>query len=304
VANGPLITSNDNGSWAWFQDERAVVDLKDGKLVVGSVAYPSGNIEAVIFDLETGTSSGPAKLGNMSVDDHDAPAFVIRPEGKYVAAWAGHNQRCNSYFCIYDGTSWSAQQTYDWTPQGCPWSRTITYSNLWCLGTDIVNFARSVDTSPNYLVSKDDGASWGYGGRLTSTPTVGYVAGYYKYWGNNTDRIDFVGTEAHPRDNNNSLYHGYVEDGQLYDSTGEVIDSTLADERAHDIKEFTTVFKTLDNVDNVAISNAWIADLVRYDDGTLGLIWTGRVGSTSNAQSNTDLRLLYGRFDGSSWKLP
>ena len=82
-----------------------------------------------------------------------------------------------------------------------------------------------------------------------------------------------------------------------------MVDATLADGNARDITEFTQVFKTRDKVGTVAISNAWDSDLVRYDDGTLGLIWTGRVGSTSSTDINTDLRLLYGRFDGTSWKL-
>ena len=304
VANGPLITFNDNGGWCWYQDERAVVDANAGRLVVGSVAFGgsrNGDIEAVIYDLASGTKSGPKKLGNLNVDDHNAPAIVVRPDGGYVAMWAGHNQDCQSYYSVSDGTSWALQKTYDWSGQGCPWSQKITYANLWYLGTDLISFVRSVDTSPSYLISKDDGATWSYGGRLTSTPTVGYVAGYYKYWGNNTDRIDFVGTEAHPRDNDNNLYHGYVKDGKIYNSTGIVIDSTFADVSAQDITKFTRLFKTRDQVGGVAISHAWNSDLVRYADGTLGLIWTGRVASSSS--TDPDLRLLYGRFDGASWKL-
>ena len=51
------------------------------------------------------------------------------------------------------------------------------------------------------------------------------MAGYYKYWGNNTDRIDFVGTEAHPRDVDTSLCHGYIQGGKVYNSAGTVVDS-------------------------------------------------------------------------------
>ncbi len=308
---GTLITFNDNGGWCWYQDERAVVDAKANKLVIGSVAFGgtrNGNIEAVIYDLTAGTKTSPAKLGNLSVDDHNAPALIVRPDGGYAAMWAGHNENCNTYFSTYSGTSWAAQKTFDWTPQGCPWSRKVTYANMWYLGTELVSFVRSVDTSPSYLTSKDNGASWTYGGRLTSTETVGYVAGYFKYWGNNTDRVDFVGTEAHPRDNDNSLYHGYVavdKDGvkKVYDSTGKEVDSILADKNAQDITKYTKLFTTGGTVGSVKITNAWNSDLVRYADGTIGLIWTGRVGKVANDEANTDLRLLYGRFDGTSWKL-
>ncbi len=307
VADGPLITFNANGGWCWYQDERAVVDAKGGKLVVGSVAFPSGDIQAVIYDLNTRSEKGPspAKLGNLGSgkqDDHNAPAVIVRPDGRYAAMWAGHNHDCNSYFSTYDGTKWSAQGKYDWNAQQCAsWSRSITYSNMWYLGTDLVSFVRSVDTSPNYLISKDNGASWSFGGRLTSTPTVGYVAGYYKYWGNNTDRIDFLGTEAHPRDNNNSLYHGYVKDGKIYNSTGTVVDQTLADKSAQDITKYTQVFKTGATVGSVKLDHAWNADLVRYDDGVVAAIWTARVAGTGS--DDPDKRLLYARFDGSAWKL-
>ena len=64
---------------------------------------------------------------------------------------------------------------------------------------------RSVGTDPGVLTSADNGANFSYYGRLMDTVQIGYVAGYFKYWGNNTDRIDFVGTEAHPRDVDNSL---------------------------------------------------------------------------------------------------
>lgn len=303
VADGPLITFNSNGGWCWYQDERAVVDVKGNKLVIGSVAFPSGDVQAVIYDLATKKAGTPANLGKLSVDDHNAPALIVRPDGGYAAMWAGHNQDCKSYFSTYNGTSWAAQKSFDWTSLGCPTpsDKTVTYANLWYLGTDLISFVRSVDTSPNLLISKDNGASWTYYGRLTSTPQVGYVAGYYKYWGNNTDRVDFFGTEAHPRDNDNSLYHGYVKDGKIYNSTGTVIDSTLADKTAQDIPKYTQVFKTGTSVGGVKLEHAWNADLVRYDNGTVAAIWTARVSGTGS--DDPDKRLLYARFDGTAWKL-
>jgi hypothetical protein len=303
---GTMITFNDDGGWCWYQDERAVVDAKNGKLVIGSVGFKGsrvGNIEAVIYDIAKGTKSGPSKLGSLSVDDHNAPAFVVTPDGKYAAMWAGHNQDCKSYFSVYDGSSWAAQKSFDWTTQGCSTSAStkITYANMWILGTDLVSFVRSVETSPNYLISKDNGASWSFGGRLTSTPQVGYVAGYYKYWGNNVDRIDFLGTESHPRDNDTSLYHGYVNGGKVYNSAGTVIDDNLADKTAKNINQFTQAFKTGSTVGSVKLEHAWNHDLVRYGDGTVAFLGQGRV--TGTGSTDPDKRMIYGRWDGTSWKL-
>jgi hypothetical protein len=221
--------------------------------------------------------------------------------------WAGHRIDCNSYYSTYDGSSWAAKKQFDWKTQGCPWdndsSHMVTYSNLWYLSAEnkFVSGVRSVSTSPNLLTSTDDGATYSYLGRLTSTPTVGYVAGYYKYWGNGTDRIDFVATENHPRDFDNNLWHGYIQGGKIYNSAGSVVDDTLADKNAKEIGQYTKIFATGSTVGPVKISHAWNADLVRYADGTIGLIWTGRANTTTSSD-NPDLRLLYARFDGTAWK--
>ncbi|HYQ17880.1 MAG TPA: hypothetical protein VEQ58_19040, partial [Polyangiaceae bacterium] len=199
LAASAITQYNDNGGWCWYQDERALVDTKAGKFVIGSVASGGsrdGDIEATVVDI-AGTNKKTFTLAtNLSVDDHNAPAFSLRPDGKYAAMWAGHRQDCYSYYGVFDGTAWSTTKSFNWAPKGCPWdsamSQKITYSNLWYLDGKLFSLVRSVQTSPNFLMSGDDGGAFDFYGRLSATPTMGYVAGYYKYWGNNTDRIDFV----------------------------------------------------------------------------------------------------------------
>ncbi|HMF40429.1 MAG TPA: hypothetical protein VKQ32_07035, partial [Polyangia bacterium] len=164
------------------------------------------------------------------------------------------------------------------------------------------------------FITSADGQSWSYYGRLTSSKQVGYVAGYYKYWGNNTDRIDFCGTEAHPRDFDNNLWHGYVKGGQVYNSTGVVIDSSLKDTNStttnsKDISAFTQVFKTGSTLGPTALNHAWNLDMVRYDDGTIAILGQARAVGTcgteagyGNTNCDPDKRILYFRFDGTSWK--
>ncbi len=247
--NGELVQFNDNGGWCWYQDERVIVDQEAGKIILSSVASGGSrdtDVEVVHWDLATEQGERHT-LGSMGyADDHDVAALAKRPDGGYVAMWAGHNDDCKSYYSTYDGNAWSQSRSFDWPSSGCPTSsgKRITYANLWYLGGTLYSYVRSLDTSPHYLVSQDDGQGWELGGRLTSTPQVGYVAGYYKYWGNNTDRIDFFGTEAHPRDNDNSLYHGYVQDGKIHDWFGEVIDDDFTDREAEDVPAYTKVFAT------------------------------------------------------------
>ncbi len=311
---GKLIQFNDNGGWCWYQDERAIVDTKGGKLVIGSVASGgsrNGYIEAVIYDLAAGTKKlytlGTGLASN--IDDHNAPAFVIRPDGKYFAMWSGHRVDCHSRTSIFDGSAWSTEKKFDWTSLGCPWAgastNMITYSNPWYIGSSIYAGVRSVGTDPAFLTSADDGQTLSYYGRLMSTKQTGYVAGYFKYWGDNTDRIDFVGTEAHPRDADTSLYHGYIKGGRIYNSTDKVMDTALKDANSTSttsvkINTYTQVFKTGSTIGGVKLEHAWNHDIVRYADGTIAILGQARVNGTGT--TDPDKRMLYFRFDGTSWK--
>lgn len=300
---GDLLEFNDDGAWSWYQDERVLVDADAGQLIISSVAdggTRSAAVEVTHWDIENQTKQRHHLRKMAYTDDHNVAGLVQRPEGGYVAMFAGHNDDCNSYHSVYESGSWSEVEAFAW-PQ-CPTStgKKITYANPWYLGDTIISYVRSIDTSPNYIFSEDGGESWSLGGRLTSTPQVGYVAGYYKYWGNNVDRLDFFGTEAHPRDNDNSLYHGYIQDGKIHDSTGKVVDPDFTDSEAEEVTDYTTVFATGTQVNGVTLEHMWNADLVRYQDGTIAAIGSGRVAGSGS--SDPDKRLLYFRFDGSEWK--
>jgi hypothetical protein len=313
-----IIQFNDNGGWHWFQDERAVIDPHANKLIVGSTASGGsrdGQNEAVIYDLASRQGTRytlPSSLATSNVDDHNAPALLIRPDGQYLAQWAGHRVDCLSRFSTFDGTRWSAERTFDWTPVGCPWAgaatNMITYSNPWYLGSDIFTMVRSVDTEPGILASTDNGQSWSYVGKLTPNLSAGFTAGYYKFWGNNTDRIDFVGTEAHPRDVDNSLYHGYVSNGRIYDSFGNVLDPSIQDagsatSNGPGITQYTTVFKTGTTVGGVTLCRMWNYDIARYADGTISVLGQGRTNECESTitGSDPDKRAIYARFDGTQW---
>lgn len=300
---------NDNGGWNWFQDERAVVDRAKNKFVIGSIASGGardGNVEAVVYDVPTGTKQ-LFTIGTglkAYVDDYNAPAFLVRPDGKYFAMWAGHRLDCNSRTSIFDGAAWSAETLFSWTSLGCPWlnqdSNRVTYANPWYIGGSIFAGVRSVDTAPAFLTSSDDGATLSYYGRLIANQQAGFVAGYYKYWGNNNDRIDFVGTEGHPRDVDSSLWHGYLKGGKLFDSLGAVVDDNGGDNDAQPLQRFTSVVKTGITLGNVTLNHLWNHDIARYADGTIAVLGQGRtMGSRSD---DPDLRLIYARFDGTSWR--
>ncbi len=303
--SGDVTLFNDNGGWTWYNDERVVVDAEGGKIVVSSAESPAANIDAVIHDLATGNNDKMI-LGSLSYsDDHNNGGIVVKAPNQYYVAWAHHNRDCTTHWRNYDNGSWSSERTFEWGSQGCPWNDShVTYNNVWKMSSEglYYNFIRSVDTSPNFLFSDDEGQTWTFGGRLTASPQRGYNAGYYKYWGNGVDRIDFFATEAHPRDADTSVYHGYIQDGKTYDSFGTERDGDLFDTNAPEITNFTTVFQTGGTLNGVTLRCLWNFDIARYDDGTIGALWQGRESRCGEKNDDTaNHRILYSRFDGTEW---
>jgi hypothetical protein len=310
--NGNLIQFNDNGAWCWYQDERAIVDPASGRLIIGSVGNSSGvggsprngDIEVVFYDLMSATSSrftlaeGGSNFSGS--DDHNAPAFLIRPDGKYLTFYAGHNNNNNSYYRIYNNGTWGTQQVFDWNarrPGGVNFA--TTYSNLFYLSSEgrTYNIARGNNKSPNIMTSTDNGDNWTYGGQLTSNANIGYVNGYLKYCSNGVDRVDFICTEYHPRDYNTSIYHGYFKNGKSYKSDGTLVDGNILDTlNIPTPTDFTKVFAANTVYNGIVMTRCWNLDVQTYGDGTVATIIKARANDLE-----TDHRFFYCRYDGTSW---
>src|SRR5262245_48447147 len=88
-----LVELNDNGGWSWFMDPRVIVN--EGKLIIGSVRAvgsnqanvsdpKSGNVEVAVYDIERGTVQTVVLHPHLEQDDHDAPAFYVRQDGRIL----------------------------------------------------------------------------------------------------------------------------------------------------------------------------------------------------------------------------
>ncbi|MDQ0769230.1 hypothetical protein QF031_001979 [Pseudarthrobacter defluvii] len=314
------ITINDNGAWCWFQDERALVDPVANTLLVGSVAAPQGpggdsrggNIEVAVLDLATGNSRVHVLHRQLEADDHNAPALLIRPDGRYLAMYAKHKTDNYSRWRIsvrpHDASEWGPEQCFDWTELAA--GRGATYSNLHRLDAEcrVYNFVRAINDDPSLMVSDNDGTSWRYGGKLFTRPKVGYVNGYTRYSGNGQDRIDLITTDHHPRDFNNSIYHGYIRDNTLHDSQGKVVSKPLIGSPGIDQASLTTVFRAGAELDGDVLTHGWTVDL-RGRGTDLAAIISCRANDTNGVLRREqvldvdDHRLLYARFDGTHWRL-
>lgn len=312
--NGNLIQFNDNGAWCWYQDERAIVDIANNMLIVGSDASGSGtggsnrngNIECIIYNLIS-RSGEKTVFWKPGCDDHNVPAFLIRPDGRYITMYAEHYDHYNSRYRIYDGNSWGPEQHFDWTtiPGGTDY--TIAYSNLYYLSAEgiMYNFARANHRSPNFIYSTDMGDYWSFGGQLSTNNTQSYNKGYYKYWSNGVDRIDFILTEEHPRDGLTSMYHGYIQDRKTHATDGTVVDTCTFDTLTiPTFLDFTLIFADNTEINGNYMRKIWNADLMRYDNGMIAAILTARINDATNGNDysiNPDHAFIYCRYNGSTW---
>lgn len=306
---------NTNGAWCWFQDERALIDPVANVLLVGSVAAPegpggaerAGNIEVAALDLRTGAVNVTVLHERLEADDHNNPALFIRPDGRYLAMYTRHKTDNFTRWRIsvnpHDANSWGEELTFDWTePTG---GRGVTYSNLHYLAEEgvLYCFARAVNDDPSILVSDDHGETFRYAGKLFTRPKIGYVNGYSRYSSNGADRIDVITTDHHPRDYNNSIYHGFISGGRLHRSDGAVVDSAVLDPQAPSQVDLTTILAAGVEVAGEPMTHAWTTDIRRGPGGQLAALLTARANDVPENSNFADHRFFYAKFDGGSWQL-
>jgi hypothetical protein len=307
---GSLVQLNDNGAWSWFMDERVIVDR--GKLIVGSVRslgdfkatqdQPDwGNVEISVYDLATGRADRVVLDRHYEQDDHDAPAFLVLPDGRYLAVYSRHARERKVYYRFSapgDPLTWGDVHVFETPGTDKDFAGdNVTYSNLFRFPDGrIYNFFRGFSHDPNYMFSDDDGRTWHYGGRLLRGRD-GYSP-YLKYAFDNEQTIHFIATEDHPRNYDNSIYHGFLRDGAIHHSDGRVIaklsTSTEAPLAAWDL---TRVFQG--DPDNVA----WTVDIELDQQNRPYIAFSVQKDGRGlpPRQGGMDLRYFYGRWDGSKW---
>ena len=277
---------NDNGAWCWFQGERALIDPQTQTLVVGSVAAAegaggearAGNVELTVVDLASREATVVVLHEAFEVDDHDVPGLWRRSDGRWLAAYTKHKTDDLMRWRVSepdDPTVWGEEHTFDWGAM--TGGRGVTYVNLYELDGRLYCFSRAVNDDPCALVSDDDGDTWSYAGKVFTRPKIGYVNGYTRYAAT-AGRIDLITTDHHPRDYDNSIYHGYFAQGALHRSDGSVVDEHPFDpERdAPSQVALTTVLGAGEQIGGVRLTHAWTSDIRTDAAGTIAAIVTAR----------------------------
>jgi BNR repeat-containing family member len=306
---GKLLIITDDGGWCWFQGPRAIVH--EGRIIVGTVARGRydlnrrGNVEVHAYDLATGQTQTSVLHTQFEVDDHDSPALLVRPDGRVLSSYAKHSKEGFHYIRITnnpgDISSWGECKTTPRYPEGH-----VTYSNLYRMSVNgllynFFRFFRGTNSNPFFLYSGDEGDSFIFGGRILAQKGRPYM----KYASNGIDIIHFTTTDGHPRDYDNSIYHGYIKvervDGKaaekLYDSYGNLLDSNLRDDQAVGPSELTRIFE------GGPRRVGWTSSIQLDKDGNPYVGFTVQMNSQGlpAGSGGQDHRFHYARFDGASW---
>lgn len=312
-ARPALVTFADNGVWCWYQDERVVVDTSrpDGpQLVLSTIRFTSdghdghGDVDVHWYDVDAGAGGTFELHDRLQPDDHDGAALWVRPDGRYVALYTKHSSDALVRWRVserpHDASAWRPEQTFENAVRVC-------YSNVFELVDKggkkrLFDFSRADGFDPNWFVSDDGGDTWQYGGKLHTGPDGNGAHGqrpYLKYAAHGDRELHFVTTDGHPRDEDNSVYHGVLRRGVLHGSDGKRL-GDLSRGREAELRspDFTPVLRTGDTFGGVAMKHAWTIDLHVDARGNPFAALTARADG-----DDTDHRFLYARWTGRRWQV-
>lgn len=307
-----VVRLNDNGAWSWFMDERAIV--YDGKLIVGSVRATGkyenskdpdwGNVEVSVLDIRTRKTANAILHRHLEQDDHDGPAFLPLPDGRILAVYTKHSAGRIIYFRTsepHNPLVWGPEREFESPGRD---SRAfsgdnVTYSNLFRFPSGrIYDFYRGIGHEPNYLISDDSGQTWRYGGHVLRGK--GGYSPYQKYAFDGKGTIHFVTTEDHPRNFDNSVYHGFIRDGVIHFSNGKPC-ASLSTSQVAGIAAWDLTKVFAGDPDNVA----WVTDLELDAKQRPCVVFTVQKDGRGlpPKQGGFDHRFYYGRWDGAAWQV-
>ncbi len=303
-----IVELNDDGSWTWFSDERAIVH--HDTLLVASVADgrndPSrrGNVEVTSYHIATGKRTRTVLHRYHTPDDHNVPALLARSDGTVLVLWTGHAQENRFHYraTLAPGIAdrWGASQHH--RTHAIP-KRGLTYSNLLRLTAEdddrcaTYAFTRGIGNSrkPSLSCSDDDGRSWNTLGPFIHKRPPDRI--YAQYTANGRDTIHALVTDGHPeRQPANSVYHLAIRDRNILGSDGRVLETL--DRGLRDPSQATPVVTGDRN------RRYWLVDLELDSAERPVAVLSAHVRETENEKfEDSPLLYYYARWDGAAWQV-
>lgn len=230
----------------------------------------------------------------LDVDDHASPSLLVRDsDHKLLVFYSVHDGP--TMFLRVSATSldtdpdlsdgFASEQNLDASLGGTDYTYPVPIQLTGEANDPIYLFYRDITSAPTqqlvYNKSTDGGATWG------SRVLVYQQSGRSSYWKisrNGDARIDFGISDGHPAvDAAPAIYHFYYEGGAYFESDGSSAGSLPLD----------TSDLTL--VASGATTMTWVQDSAVDGSGHPVLVWVRYATAVS------DLRYMYGRWDGAAW---
>ena len=306
---GEIVEVAPNGTWTWFNDERAI--WHQGKLFVGYVRS-DGNPGVSRFDAATGMANHVnfGTVNSVEVDDHNNPSFTPLEDGRILTVYSKHGTASAFYSRI--STNDSPASIQHWSPEAIKVTPARnTYSNTYRLsGTGagenqtIYNFSRCINYNPCVTISPDNGASWGNTVQMIQVGTGG-TRPYPRYVSNKKNRIDLIYTDGHPRNENNSVYHLYYQEQNFRKTDGTLVKSLANLPIVHGIvsdpnsgEKGSVIYQY-----NASWGRGWTWDL-HYDETgkPVCAYQTQRDDVTGSGWNHDRIYYHYARWTGNSWQ--
>jgi hypothetical protein len=305
-----FVTLISDGAWTWYNDPRAM--FLNGKLYFGYVRAADSKTALSVFDPQTGLTSNLWSATFTERDDHNNPGLLVKQDGKLLAIYARHGS--DQYFAFRLANSTNPVAAADWNAQQqIPnTGASMTYANPFQLsaeGGKIYNFCRNLNYNPTIFTSTDGGTNWSVPQHFIKTGTGGSIRPYVKYASNGTNRIDFLYTDGHPRDVNNSLYHLYYQGGAFYKTDGTFVTNLIdlplqhdAGQRGSVIYQYNAAAQTDPN-EWIPTGRAWCWETAYQSNGAPVSVFTVQRDQVMGSLWSDDrIYYYYARWTGSAWQ--
>lgn len=297
-----------DGVWTWYNDPRAL--FHNGRLYFGYVRA-DGKTALSVFTPANGVTSNLWVSGFTQVDDHNNPGLLARADGHLLAIYARHGS--DQWFAYrrsvtndpHTSAGWAAEQQIPNSGAG------MTYANPFQLAAEsgrIYNFCRNTNYNPTFFTSVDGGNTWSAPQHFIRTGT-GSVRPYVKYASDYNQRIDFLYTDGHPRDVNNSLYHLYYQGGAFYRTDGSLVKTLAGLPLLHDSGERGSVIYQYnaaaqsDPNEWIPTGRAWCWEIANDTNGAPVAVFTVQRDDVTGTGWNHDrIYYYYARWTGTNWQ--
>lgn len=220
-----------DGGWCWFADPRAI--WVDKKILAGGVTQ-NGDVTVHLYDPATKQEKTAVLWSKFEKDDHDNPSFLALPDKRILTFFSKHSgpDMWMAEANASDPLNWSkpvAISPNDKAYKGPKGSLNgYCYPNPQLLSGEknrIYLFWRGMNWKPTLSWSDDLGKTWQKGRQVVSPVSDDpNNRPYVKVAGNGKDRIHFVFTDGHPRNEpTNSIYYARYEKGAFRGVDGKPI---------------------------------------------------------------------------------